>query len=396
MPDTRACLLAASSWVLGCAGAHEVPLCIEGTSVACACTTGASGAQRCGADGRFAACVCDVPDAALAPLDAARAPDAARSADAGLDLDVGCTPWLADVCDGLDGDCDGSIDEGHLCPEVIAGPTEPFVGSVWVAGSIEPRWLCTSTAIQRLVPSVEATYSTGFECTPTQFAFRPSDGALLYRENALRRDVAGVDDPVIPTPPCDDTVFSRFGFDATERLYYACTGSLHRDGELLARHVEELEVVLPSGRSVVARYTDDWRTTFALLDERGDEVSRPDLSDWSGDFEAVVGSATTRGDAAWMLLAREFGFREARAELLSVRVDGPTGRWDVVRRVMLDSDEAPYGLALPDGRVLTLEADSTPSTSQLVERSADGAPRVLWRELDSTTLIRPGLLFTGG
>lgn len=42
---------------LGCAGASS--RCIVGASAACACTDGRSGAQVCGTDGFFNACICD-------------------------------------------------------------------------------------------------------------------------------------------------------------------------------------------------------------------------------------------------------------------------------------------------------------------------------------------------
>lgn len=51
--------------------------CVPGQSAACACTNGAAGAQVCGADGHFLACICEV--------DAATPHDAATPGDAGVD-----------------------------------------------------------------------------------------------------------------------------------------------------------------------------------------------------------------------------------------------------------------------------------------------------------------------
>lgn len=81
-------------WVLGCAVDEPAPRCELGRSTACVCSSGAVGAQECGAAGAWSPCVCAAPvdagsDAPDAPADAA-APDAMPAADGSTAVAGGC------------------------------------------------------------------------------------------------------------------------------------------------------------------------------------------------------------------------------------------------------------------------------------------------------------------
>ena len=77
-------------WMLGCAVDEPAPRCELGRSTACVCSSGAAGAQECGAAGAWSPCVCaalvdaggDVAVVVDAPADAA---DAAAPVDAAED-----------------------------------------------------------------------------------------------------------------------------------------------------------------------------------------------------------------------------------------------------------------------------------------------------------------------
>ena len=130
------------------------PACIPGASVACTCTSGASGAQVCQAAGLYAPCECkaaEVPDAGPTdlgtPPDPGSPPDPGAAPDPGSPADPGGPPTCiagqsaacacttggsgAQVCleDGTFGPC--------VCETVDAGPA-PDAGTTPDAGSSLP------------------------------------------------------------------------------------------------------------------------------------------------------------------------------------------------------------------------------------------------------------------
>lgn len=101
--------------------------CAAGASQACGCTDGRTGAQVCGDDGRFAACVCGAagdatpgaadaePAADVSPrADASSASDASPAVDGGAPVDATADPD-AEVTDG------GPVSDGGAPPDTGAG-----------------------------------------------------------------------------------------------------------------------------------------------------------------------------------------------------------------------------------------------------------------------------------
>jgi len=87
--------------VVGCSDDTSVSTCVPGTSAACACPDGTTGAQVCTSDGTFEPCSCG------AGMDAGpRAPDAGEGTDAGEPGDAGAEDA------GSDGDAGVEVDGG--------------------------------------------------------------------------------------------------------------------------------------------------------------------------------------------------------------------------------------------------------------------------------------------
>jgi len=127
--------------VLGCAVEEPAPRCELGRSLACTCSSGATGAQECGAAGAWSACVCAVPvDAGsdVAVVVDARA-DATDAADVPRDADPRCasfatkTTWCeaggAVACVDLQRDPRNCGRCGRGCDNVR---TECFAGECFV------------------------------------------------------------------------------------------------------------------------------------------------------------------------------------------------------------------------------------------------------------------------
>jgi hypothetical protein len=313
--------------------------------------------------------------------DAANSFDALTPADASADSPH-CVPE-GESCDGRDNDCDGVIDNGHVCPDDTVAFVEPFAGGVWFLGET------TEAVVQRFWPTLGSYRSLPSPYPPT-FAFRASDGALHYTVVFSGLHRAGMGEPTVPTPPCPE-VTGFFGFDAMDRLYYVCGRTLTRDGTPLISDVAWVEAVLPSGRTVAVR-GDFGAFRFTLVDVDGTELSELSLPDWSGTFEPLPGNATVQGARAWVMALRTLP--DASTELVVLRVDGDTRQWNVVRRLPMIANINYARIALPDGHVLMEREDAKTrygAEFEFVDFPPDGPPRTIWREIDAFEVMLRGV-----
>lgn len=336
---------------------RSVP-CVPGISIACTCADGAAGAQRCDATGAFSACECT-----------------GRGPDGGLTLDAAaCLPSAASEarCDRLDDDCDGIVDESLVCADSSLSNTEPYERGVWFFGTLGEGG-CEGHALQQFSPTLPEGYLFGFDCYANWFHLA-DNGAVHYTTGlgGVLRDQPSTPDLPMPTPPCA-MAFGHIGFDAENRFYYQCDGTLRREGQLLATDVVFLEAVLPSGRTVVSQGSG-----VVLLDVDGAILSRPDFGAWAGTVALVNASASVQGEAAWMLFRR--AMPDGSRELVVMRVDGETARWSLVRRFYLMTESLNY-LALPDGRVFSMRQSAT-AEDLIVEHPLDGSERIVYRETE--------------
>ena len=392
MPSRGALALLALA-AFGCPAQHSsIPRCVPGTEAACGCTTGSVGSQRCQPDGQYAACSCEAPTLDAGLPDAVDSIDAVTLGDARSNSPR-CIAPEGESCDGHDNDCDGVIDNGHACPDDTVAFVEPFAGGIWFLGTTsEGCGACI--VVQRFWPSLG-----GYRPLPSPyvdtFAFRASDGALHYATLTSGLHRAGMDEPSVPTPPCDAT--RSFGFDAMDRLYYVCGYTLTRDGTPLISDVAWVEAVLPSGRTVAVR-GDPGAFRFTLIDVNGTELSELSLPDWSGTFEPLMRNATVQGERAWVMALRTLP--DASTEFVVLRVDGNTRAWNVVRRLPMMAYTNFARIALPDGHVLMARQDAKTrygAEYEFVDFPPDGPPRTIWREIDAFDVRLHGLLqFAGG
>jgi hypothetical protein len=374
---TRASLLLLSLLLAACDGA-EGSHCVTGASAACACTDGRTGAQVCQPDGTFAACVCadgPPPDAAPEPP-----PDAAPDAAA-------CPGASQEFCDGVDNDCNGSVDEGEVCPDAAVLGATPFTGGVYLEGTTA-EGSCNATALQRFWPAQATSYASGFDCYSRWYRFRRSDGAIYYHAtfSGIRRDVASGADPVVPTPPCQDQVGVYFDFDGAGALHYQCADTVRRgDGVLVASSVLALAATLDDGRLVVTRGSPQG-TVFAVLGASGNEVSRlSPFAAFAGTMTAAPGLTTASGNRAYVAYQREYA-GGTKKEIVVFRVD-ESSAWSKVRRAEVPA----FGLTqlvLPDGTVFVRERD--PASANFEERIVafppSGGSQVVWREAEQTVV----------
>lgn len=422
---SRVAQLACLFLSVGCTAVHDsIPRCVPGMAVACACTDGSAGAQTCAADGAYLPCTC-ARDAA-APTDAGDGcasgeavaclcPDGLESVatcnDRGLFLPCVCgrdagpfdapdAPVRRDTprhdgplcfapepefCDGRDNDCDGLVDDDHVCPDDTVIGTVPFEGSVSYLGTTH-EGACGFGAIRPFWPSLGPIQFGELDCrlNPLGLALHPTSGALyvldpLVTGTFTRLDASG-SEPV-STPPCARP--TRYRFDPTGTVYYECGDRhLYRGaGEDLGVREGGLHAVLASGRTIVTR----GRTgeLFALLDADGAFISAPALDAYPGRIEASDPTFVTTAELGFVLVYRTL--YDMSHEAMVLRVDGDTGGWTVVRRLGITEGElGQRPLALPDGRVLAMRGDPETASPEreILEYPPDGPPRVVWRERD--------------
>jgi hypothetical protein len=296
-------------------------------------------------------------------------------------------------CDGLDNDCDGIADNGEVCPDDAVTNTDPFTGAVYFDGTLQEG--SCQHVVQRVWPTfVPDEYSDTFHCHARNYVFRPSDGAIFYPRTftGLHRDAPGTeDDPLIPTPPCNENVGYAVGFDADDTLHYQCGDTIRRaDGELVAESVERLVAVLPDGRILATRrsLTRQNAVAFVVLDVEGVEVSRLDPQEqYQNGVSAYPTATTVLGNRAYVALGRYF--RQLEYEFVLYRlVEDNT--WQRMRRLRLPFDG--IDLVLSDATVMVRQVDLTSNLSEDLIRAfmPDGHDVVIWREKEQTIVRAHG------
>ena len=122
-------LHAVAPLLVGLLLACEGPACVEGSSQACACTDGRSGAQTCTAEGVFGPCECADSEDAGVEVDAGSRDSGAAPVDSGADdsgtIDSGADS-STDSGSMLDsGDVDAGFDAGSPSRHVVSFPVDP-------------------------------------------------------------------------------------------------------------------------------------------------------------------------------------------------------------------------------------------------------------------------------
>jgi hypothetical protein len=325
----------------------------------------------------------DVPDAMARDLkkyDVA-GPDS-QAAEGGT-----CIADPAEWCDGKDNDCDGVIDNGHVCPEPGVANTLPFSDGVYLQGTTS-EGLCGTDALQRFWPTKEKTYYYGFNCYADLYQFRPSDWQLFYEatfSGILIDDSTTGTDTLVPTPPCGESVFGKFGFDGAGTMYYMCSGSVRRGNGESVTGASALAAVLADGRMVVTRASPTGSARFELVDPSGTTVSTLDLSkEFVGTLSALPNACTVSGNDAFLLLSRSQG--QEPLEMVVYRLTADS-KWLLVRRVTTKRSGL-ANLVISDGTVFVREDDPTSTFGErIVAFPSGGSETIVWRE-DEAPVVR--------
>jgi len=316
--------------------------CIEGTADRCLCPDGAEGAAYCRA-GSWGECECPTEP-----------PDGDPSA--------GCREEDPEWCDRRDNDCDGEVDEGHVCPDLSVSNTLPVTGSVWsyragegIVSVLEPFW-----------PATDDEPLGGFDLRPNPVIPGP-DGRVFYGSNWDGTFELNPDGPdrAVSTRHC--VHYIRPKFSGSGEAIYACSGVVRREGGTVIAEIPwsvSVVAVTESGRALLrVNGEPDWY----LLGVDGTIDSVP-LGHWEGELRSHSG-ATVSGEQIFFAVWRE---RESEDdEAIVFRLNADTGTASIVRRV----PNTRYGIALPDGRFFARLARTEPS-APILEFPPDGPPRV--------------------
>lgn len=295
--------------------------------------------------------------------------DAATTEAGGL---AGAGTGAAGGAAGAAGGHGGGIGGGTAGTTIDAGTggagTIPFSGGVYFVGSLSPG-ACGADALERFWPTRATVYYTGFGCNANWFQFRATDEQLTYDDLSMgiRIDGAGNADPVVPTPPCGDSIMRRYGYDGQGTLYYQCSNTLLRgNGQTYTTDIVSLSGVLADGRVIVERpIATPSGGQFQVVAPDGSTASVLDADGvLGGFFAAPVDATTTTGNDGFVVVSHQADQNVPATEMVVFHLD-PASRWSLVRRFP-SSDTLTGVLVISDGTVFVQEEVPTTGDEHIV------------------------------
>lgn len=297
---------------------------------------------------------------------------------AGTTCNVTPGPTAVEACNGTDDDCDGTTDEGEICPDATVRNVVPFSRGVWYTHST------SSCGAQRLIqfwPRFDTSFTySGFDCYASWWLFRPSDDALFYSAtfSGIFEHTGVVPGVLQPTPPCEPRL--PFGFDGAGKLHYVCDRSLRRGtGELVSSDVSAMMAVTADGRILVPRGS----TLVVLLPNGATAATFDPATRYAGQMTLHATSMSVEGDDVFVVYSRALG--GLPDELVVLRLDA-ANEFRQVRRIAGVPRSLGYSsLPLSDGTVFVMEPDPATVFDYQIRRYApNGTNSVVWREAETT------------
>ncbi len=286
-----------------------------------------------------------------------------------------------ELCNGVDDNCNGEVDEAFACPTEDDGVTggAPFEGGIYFLGEASTGG-SNREAIQRFWPSVSDDYVTGFGPFPRRFRFRRSDWQLFYLgDQALRGQVDGP----LETPGCSVSDITAFDFDAANTPYYFCDNVLRRGaGEVIAEDVRRLLGVTDDGRVLA-------ETLSGVRGHYQDGEFHPEDIEISGATPYVT--TTVHQDRAVIVAFRDDEVVEW--EIMLVLFDEQS-HWSVLRRIPTEQTGGGW-IGLSDGTLVLSQTDPETPGRRILALPPDGSEQVVWREADATEVTFGGGFLLG-
>lgn len=285
-----------------------------------------------------------------------------------------------EVCNQLDDDCDGVVDEQFACPDASVKNTQPFGRGVYLGGHTSSQ--CGSSLLQRFWPTLAPNYVGGLSCSVSQLSFPEFDEGLYFVSAGVYRKTSAPTPTKLPTPACFALSMQSIGFDGAGTLHYACAGILRRgDGEVLTGSVGNIVAVLSDGRVIVTRGGPTSDSQFVVLGRDGSELARfPPYGMFSGRVSPAPASASTAGNRAYVGLTRSFQQNgQGPLEILVYAVDEDS-TFRMVRRLAMPSSFGSY-VVVSDGTVF---AYSLPTVNRNVTAYLpNDTTKVAWKDTDT-------------
>jgi hypothetical protein len=314
-----------------------------------------------------------------------------RDCESGAFGDCNCQAFVQDVvkpgcvvnpevCNQVDDDCDGVVDEQFACPDASVKNTQPFERAVYLGGNVSSQ--CGSNVLQRFWPTLAPNYVGGLSCSSDWFVFPEFDDGLYYELGGVYRKTTANQGTKLPTPSCSPLSDNSFGFDAEGTLHYLCSGILRRgDGDVIAGSVDGLAAVLADGRVIVTRGGPTFDSQFVVLARDGSELARfPPAGMFSGRVRPSTASVSTVGNTAYVGLTRSLQPNgQGPLEILVYAVDEDS-TFRMVRRLATPTSFASF-IVLSDGTVLARSYSG--ADNNVMAYLPNNTSTLAWRSTDT-------------